>query len=197
MTDLKHLTPDQLRPIALSYLKPKRMPHVLGTEREAAFLAEKYGADVTAARIAALLHDCTKKLELAQQLSLCRHYGIELDAVERSFFVLLHSKTGAAVARDRFGVSEEVYNAIYYHTTGKADMTLLEKIIYLADYIEPSSSFPGVEELRRAVHEDLNRGLYEALEDSVREMQGYGGPVHHRTQEALDYMKRQIGGTKE
>lgn len=197
VTDLKHLTPDQLRPIALSYLKPKRMPHVLGTEREAAFLAERYGADVTAARIAALLHDCTKKLELAQQLSLCRHYGIELDAVERSFFVLLHSKTGAAVARDRFGVSEEVYNAIYYHTTGKADMTLLEKIIYLADYIEPSRSFPGVEELRRAVHEDLNRGLYEALEDSVREMQGYGSPVHHRTQEALDYMQRQIGGTKE
>ena len=196
-TNLHHLTPDQLRPIALSYLKPKRMPHVLGTEQEAAFLAEKYGADVTAARIAALLHDCTKKLDLPQQLSLCRHYAIPLDEMERNYLKLLHSKTGAAVARDRFGVSDEIYNAIFYHTTGKADMTLLEKIIYLADYIEPSRSFPGVEELRTAVHEDLDRGLCQALADSIVELQGYGSPVHPNTQEALSYIQREIGGTIE
>ena len=196
-TDLKHLTPEELRPIALSYLKPKRMPHVLGTEQEAAFLAEKYGADVTAARIAALLHDCTKKLDLPQQLSLCRHYAIPLDEMERNYLKLLHSKTGAAVARDRFGVSDEIYNAIFYHTTGKANMTLLEKIIYLADYIEPSRSFPGVEELRTAVHEDLNRGLCRALADSIVELQGYGSPVHPNTQEALSYIQREIGGTIE
>ena len=196
-TDLKHLMPEELRPIALSYLKPKRMPHVLGTEQEAAFLAKKYGADVTAARIAALLHDCTKKLDLPQQLSLCRHYAIPLDEMERNYLKLLHSKTGAAVARDRFGVSDEIYNAIFYHTTGKADMTLLEKIIYLADYIEPSRSFPGVEELRTAVHEDLDRGLCRALADSIVELQGYGSPVHPNTQEALSYIQREIGGTIE
>ena len=195
--DLKHLTPEELRPIALSYLKPKRMPHVLGTEREAAFLAEKYGGDVTAARIAALLHDCTKKLDLPQQLSLCRHYGLPLDEMERTYLKLLHSNTGAAVARDTFGVTDEIYNAIYYHTTGKADMTLLEKIIYLADYIEPSRSFPGVEELRAAVHEDLDRGLCQALADSIRELQGYGSPVHPNTREALSYIQREIGGTIE
>ena len=194
-TDLKHLTPEELRPIALSYLKPKRMPHVLGTEQEAAFLAKKYGADVTAARIAALLHDCTKKLDLSQQLSLCRHYAIPLDEMERNYLKLLHSKTGAAVARDRFGVSDEIYNAIFYHTTGKADMTLLEKIIYLADYIEPSRRFPGVDELRRAVHTDLNEGLYRALLDSVKELQGYGSPVHPHTREALDSIRSEIGGT--
>ena len=193
--DLKHLTPEELRPIALSYLKPKRMPHVLGTEQEAAFLAEKYGADGTAARIAALLHDCTKKLDMDRQLSLCRHYGIDLDPLEQVSLKLLHSKTGAAVARDKFGVSEEIYNAIYYHTTGKADMTLLEKIIYLADYIEPSRRFPGVDELRRAVHTDLNEGLYRALLDSVKELQGYGSPVHPHTREALDYIRSEIGGT--
>ena len=173
------------------------MPHVLGTEQEAAFLAEKYGADVTAARIAALLHDCTKKLDLSQQLSLCRHYAIPLDEMERNYLKLLHSKTGAAVARDRFGVSDEIYNAIFYHTTGKADMTLLEKVIYLADYIEPSRSFPGVEELRTAVHEDLDRGLCRALADSIVELQGYGSPVHPNTQEALSYIQREIGGTIE
>lgn len=192
---LTGLTPDELRPIALSYLKPKRMPHVLGTEQEAVRLARRYGGDEIQARIAALLHDCTKKLDMDRQLSLCRHYGIDLDPLEQVSLKLLHSKTGAAVARDKFGVSEEIYNAIYYHTTGKADMTLLEKIIYLADYIEPSRCFPGVDELRRAVHTDLNEGLYRALLDSVKELQGYGSPVHPHTREALDSIRSEIGGT--
>ena len=175
---------------------PGHVSTIIGAEPYR-FLAEKYGGDVTAARIAALLHDCTKKLDLPQQLSLCRHYGLPLDEMERTYLKLLHSKTGAAVARDKFGVTDEIYNAIYYHTTGKADMTLLEKIIYLADYIEPSRSFPGVEELRAAVHEDLDRGLCQALADSIRELQGYGSPVHPNTREALSYIQREIGGTIE
>lgn len=189
-TDLTHLTPEKLRPIALSYLKPKRMPHVLGTEQEAVRLAERYGADVTKARIAALLHDCTKKLDMDEQLALCKKYRIPLDELERKALKLLHSKTGAAIARDVFAVDDDVYNAIMYHTTGKPDMTLLEKIIYLADYIEPSRDFPGVEDLRRAVHADLDRGLLKALDDSIRDMQQWGNPVHHNTLDARDYLLR-------
>ena len=192
-TDLTHLTPEELRPIALSYLKPKRMPHVLGTEQEAVRLAERYGADVTKARIAALLHDCTKKLDMDEQLALCRHYGIPLDELEQKALKLLHSKTGAAIARDVFAVDDEVYNAILYHTTGKPDMTLLEKIIYLADYIEPTRDFPGVEELRRTVYEDLDRGLLLGLTMTIDEMEEMGSPVHHMTRDARDYlMKRGI-----
>ena len=189
-TDLKHLTPQALRPIALSFLKPKRMPHVLGTEREAVFLAEKYGADVTDARIAALLHDCTKKLSMDEQLALCEKYGIALDELERKNLKLLHAKTGAAIARDLFGVSDEIYGAIYWHTTGKANMTKLEKVIYLADYIEPNRDFPGVDELRRAVHANLDSGLLTALEDSIEEMRSMGNPVHPNTVEARDYLLR-------
>ena len=188
--DLKHLTPEELRPIALSFLKPKRMPHVLGTEHEAAVLARRYGADVTSARIAALLHDCTKKLSMEEQLALCEQYGIALDELERKNLKLLHAKTGAAIARDLFGVSDEIYWAIYGHTTGKADMTKLEKVIYLADYIEPSRDFPGVEKLRRAVHADLEHGLLMALEDSIEEMRQRGNPVHPNTVEARDYLLR-------
>ena len=188
--DLKHLTPEELRPIALSFLKPKRMPHVLGTEHEAAVLARRYGADVTSARIAALLHDCTKKLSMEEQLALCEQYGIALDALARKNLKLLHAKTGAAIARDLFGVSDEIYWAIYWHTTGKADMTKLEKVIYLADYIEPSRDFPGVEKLRRAVHADLEHGLLMALEDSIEEMRQRGNPVHPNTVEARDYLLR-------
>ena len=188
--DLKHLPIEQLRPVALSMLKHKRIPHVLGTEQEAVRLAERYGADVEKARIAALLHDCTKKLEMEEQLELCRKYELELDELESKALKLLHSRTGAEIARDVFGVDEEIYSAIRWHTTGHANMTLLEKIIYLADYIEPTRNFPGVEELRKACYEDLDGGLLLGLEMSIQEMTDMGNPVHHATVDARDALKK-------
>lgn len=189
--DLKALSPDELRPVAMSYLKPKRMPHVRGTEEEAVRLVRRYGGDERQARVAALLHDCTKKLDMAEQLALCQQYGIELDELEQKALKLLHSKTGAAIARDVFGVEDAVYNAILYHTTGKPDMTLLEKIIYLADYIEPTRDFPEVEELRRVVYEDIDRGLLLGLTMTIREMEEMGNPVHHQTRDAQRYLIEQ------
>ena len=187
--DLKHLPFRQLRPVALSYLKYKRIPHVLGTEQEAIRLAERYGADVEKARVAALLHDCTKKLDIEEQLALCRRYGIQLDELEQKALKLLHAKTGAAIARDVFGVDDEIYRAIWWHTTGHAHMTLLEKIIYLADYIEPSRDFPGVDKLRSVCYKDLDEGLLMGLEMTIEEMTSMGNPVHHATIEARDALK--------
>ena len=188
-TDLKHLSPEALRPIALSYLRHKRIAHVLGTEQEAAALAGRYGVDVTAARIGALLHDCTKKLDMEAQLALCETYGIALDDMERHTPKLLHAKTGAALARDVFGVSDAVYEAIRWHTTGKADMTPLEKVLYLADYIEPTRNFPGVDALRAAVYRDLDEGLALGLEMTVQKMARDGEKVHEKTLEALRFLK--------
>ena len=187
--DLKHLPISRLRPVALSYLKHRRIPHVLGTEQEAIRLAERYGAGVEKARVAALLHDCTKKLDMPAQLALCGQYGIALDELEQKALKLLHSKTGAAIARDVFGVDDEVYSAIWYHTTGHADMTTLEKIIYLADYIEPSRDFPGVDTLRKVCYEDLDKGLLLGLEMTIEEMTAMGNPVHRATVEARDWLK--------
>ena len=187
--DLKRLPISRLRPVALSYLKHKRIPHVLGTEQEAIRLAERYGADVEKARVAALLHDCTKKLDMPTQLALCGQYGIALDELEQKALKLLHSKTGAAIARDVFGVDDEIYSAIWYHTTGHADMTKLEKIIYLADYIEPSRDFPGVDTLRKVCYEDLDKGLLLGLEMTIEEMTAMGNPVHRATVEARDWLK--------
>ena len=187
--DLKRLPISRLRPVALSYLKHRRIPHVLGTEQEAIRLAERYGADVEKARVAALLHDCTKKLDMPAQLALCGQYGIALDELEQKALKLLHSKTGAAIARDVFGVDDEVYSAIWYHTTGHADMTTLEKIIYLADYIEPSRDFPGVDTLRKVCYEDLDKGLLLGLEMTIEEMTAMGNPVHRATVEARDWLK--------
>ena len=187
--DLKRLPISRLRPVALSYLKHRRIPHVLGTEQEAIRLAERYGADVEKARVAALRHDCTKKLDMPAQLALCGQYGIALDELEQKALKLLHSKTGAAIARDVFGVDDEVYSAIWYHTTGHADMTTLEKIIYLADYIEPSRDFPGVDTLRKVCYEDLDKGLLLGLEMTIEEMTAMGNPVHRATVEARDWLK--------
>ena len=187
--DLTRLPPEKLRPTALSFLKHARIPHVLGTEQEAVRLALRYGADVDRARTAALLHDCTKRLEMDEQLALCAQYGIELDELEQQALKLLHAKTGAAVARDRFGVDDEIYSAIFWHTTGHADMTLLEKVIYLADYIEPTRSFPGVGALRAACYEDLDKGLLIGLEMTVEEMKERGNPVHSATLAAIEYLK--------
>ncbi len=187
--DLKHLTIRQLRPIALSYLKVRRCGHVLGTAATAVKLAEKYGADVHRAEVAGLLHDCTKKLSMDEQLALCERYGIVLDELEKKALKLLHAKTGAALARDVFGVDDEVYNAILWHTTGKPDMTVLEKVIYLADFIEPTRDFPGVDTLREAVWQDLDRGLLMGLEMTVEEMEEMGNPIHVNTLRARDYLK--------
>lgn len=182
--DLKHLSLAQLRPIALSYLHARRVRHVLGVEEEAVRLAERYGADVDKARVAALLHDCTKRLELSDQLELCSRFGIKLDSLERAEVKLLHAKTGAAVAREVFGEEDSICDAIRWHTTGRANMTLLEKVLYLADYIEPSRHFEGVDTLRQAVYRDLDEGLRLGLQMSIEELEARGGPVHPNTLEA-------------
>ena len=189
--DLKNLSMEKLRYIAMSYLKARRIPHVLGTEEMAVHLAQKYGADVDAARQAALLHDCTKRLSMEEQMVLCEHYRIELDELEKSALKLLHAKTGAAIAKDVFAMSDEVVSAILWHTTGKADMTLLEKVIYLADFTERTRDFPGVEELRAACERDLDEALQMGFEMTVEEMKEWGNPVHEKTLEALAYLKGQ------
>lgn len=187
--DLKNLPLQELRAVALSYLNNRRIPHVLGTEQEAVHLAGRWGGDVEKARRAALLHDCTKKLNLEEQLLMCGQLGITLDDMERRTLKLLHAKTGAAFAECVFGTDEEVTSAIRWHTTGRANMTLLEKIIYLADYIEPTRDFPGVEELRRVCYQDLDAGLLMGLEMTIQEMEERGAPIHSKTLEARDALK--------
>ena len=187
--DLRRLSLEDLRCVALSMLDPRRIPHVLGTEETAAALALRWGADEESARRAALLHDCTKKFDKELQLALCRQYGIEPDAAERREGKILHAITGAAVAYADFGVSGEVRDAIRWHTTGKADMTLLEKIIYLADYIEPTRDFCDLTELRRLAFEDLDGALLLGFTMAVEDLAKKGMPVHPNSVLARDYLK--------
>lgn len=189
--DLKALTDEELRAASYSMIRAKRIPHIRGTEQAAVSLAGRWGADVEKARRAAILHDCTKYLSMEEQLHLCDEYGIVLDDLEQIAVKLLHAKTGAAVARNVFGADGDIYWAIFWHTTGKADMKLLEKIIYLADYMEPTRDFPGVEELRALAETDLDAAVLKGLEMSIQEMSDRGLRVHHNTLEAEEWMRKQ------
>ena len=187
--DLKNLSLDELRCAALSMLKHTRAPHVLGTEETAARLALRWGVDEETARRTALLHDCTKKLNGEQHRALIRQYDIRLDEEERDEEKLFHAITGAAVAKNVFGAPPEIENAIRWHTTGKADMTALEKIIYLADYIEPTREISGIEELRRLAFEDLDGAMLLGCTMALEDLRRRGVTVHSNSRRARDYLK--------
>lgn len=192
--DLKQLPDRELRACSYSMIRAKRIAHVQGTEEEAVRLAQRWGADEEKARRGAILHDCTKYLTMEEQLQLCRKYGIVLDDLEQQAVKLLHAKTGACVARDVYGVSDDVYEAIFWHTTGKADMTLLEKILYIADYMEPNRDFPGVERLRTLAYQDLDQAVLAGCEMSIQEMKDRGLPVHPNTVRAREWLRSKSSG---
>lgn len=179
-----------LREKSYAMLKPKRIPHVKGTEEEAVRLARRWGADVEKAAEAAILHDCTKRNTLEEQLAFCKKYGIATDPLEKVSEKLLHSKTGAEIAYYEFGMDEEVRVAIRWHTTGRPAMSLLEKIIYMADYIEPCRNFEGVEPLRKLAYENLDKAMALGLEMSIADIRSYGNPVHEMSAAALAYYKK-------
>jgi nicotinate-nucleotide adenylyltransferase len=171
-----------LRQEAHRFLKPTRVPHVLGTEQEAVRLAKRWGLSPEQAAEAAICHDITKRLEREEQLRLCDKYDIMIDDYERASEKLLHSKTGAALTQDLFGLDEEVIQAIRWHTTGRPDMTDLQKIIYLADYIEPNrADFDGLEELRKTAYEDLDAAMELGMRMSLAEVAQRGYAPHENT----------------
>ena len=186
---LKALPEAQLEQVVTGLLKPQRVAHVLGCRDTAVQLAQHWGADVTEAARAGLLHDITKALDGPLQLTLCSEYGILLDKFSEKNPKTLHALTGAAVAERIFGESDAVVSAIRHHTTGKAGMNLLEKIIYVADYMEPNRNFPGVEELRRLAFTDLEGALKLGLEMTLALLERQGREISPESREALDYLK--------
>ena len=187
--DLNGLSDDELRACSLSMIRAKRIAHVKGTEEEAVRLAKRWGADETLARRAGILHDCTKYWSVEEHLNCCKKYGMELDELEQKAEKLMHSKSGACIAKHIFGECDEVCDAICFHTTGRAGMTLLEKILYIADYMEPNRDFEGVEELRLLAYEDLDKAVLKGCEMSIEDMAQRGYKVHENTQHACDWLK--------
>ena len=186
--DLKNLPMEQLEPIVLRLLKPNRVQHVLGCRDTAVQLARRWGADEKDAARAGILHDITKALDGPLQLTLCREYGTILDEFGYKYPKTLHALTGSLVAERIFGESPEVVSAICHHTTGKAGMSLLEKIIYVADYMEPCRNFPGVENLRELAFSDIDAALKLGLEMTLEHLKDLGDEVSPASRQALEFL---------
>ena len=187
---MKGLSMEQLTQRVTELLKSSRVKHVLGCAQTAVALAERYGANVQDAQRAALLHDITKALDGPLQLTLCREYGTILDTFSTQNPKTLHALTGSLVAERIFGENKAVVSAIEHHTTGKADMSLLEKIIYVADYMEPCRNFPGVEHLRELAFSDIDAALKLGLEMTLEHLKNLGDEVSPASREALEFLNK-------
>ena len=188
--DYRNLSMEDLEQVVVHLLNPNRVKHVLGCRDTAAELAKVWGADETDAARAGLLHDITKALDGPLQLTLCREYGKVLDEFSESNPKTLHALTGSMVAERIFGENEAVVKAIESHTTGKPAMNTLEKIIYVADYMEPNRDFPGVEELRRLAYTDLDGALKLGLEMTLAMLVQQKRQISPASSQALAYLEQ-------
>ena len=188
--DYRNLSIEQLRETVVKLLKPNRVAHVLGCAQTAGELARRYGVNETDAVRAGLLHDITKALDGPLQLTLCRSYARILDEFSTKNPKTLHALTGSLVAERIFGENEAVVQAICCHTTGKADMNLLEKIIYVADYMEPNRDFPGVDSLRSLAYEDITQALKLGLNMTLDMLRQQGREISPESSQALAFLER-------
>ena len=187
--NLKDLTIEQLRETVVGLLKADRVAHVLGCYQTAVELARIWGADETDAARAGLLHDITKALDGPLQIDLCQYYGVALDAFQTQNPKTLHALTGSLVAERIFGENAAVVEAIRSHTTGKPNMNMLEKIIYVADYMEPNRSFPGVEALRTLAYTDIDQALKMGLKMTLNMLRRQGREISRESLEALAWLE--------
>lgn len=171
----------------------KRYEHTLGVAYTAAALAMRFGAPIQDAQTAGLLHDCAKCLSDEKRLALCEKYGVPITEVERRNPFLLHAKAGALLARRKYGIrDEDILNAVQYHTTGREGMSLLEKIIFVADYIEPGrKQAPNLAGIRRLSFEDLDAALLKILEDTMEYLKNAGGEIDSMTEKTWRFYRSQ------
>ena len=188
----KNLPMEELEKVVISLLNPNRVNHVLGCRDTAAKLARIWGVDETDAARAGMLHDVTKAIDGPLQLTLCRAYGKVLSDFSQRYPKTLHALTGSLVAERIFGENEKVVAAIASHTTGKGNMTMLEKIIYVADYMEPNRDFPGVDKLRHYAETDMDAALKLGLEMTLEHLKRQGAEVSPESKEALAYLNVKV-----
>lgn len=177
-----------------SALSVKRYIHTMGVAEEAVKLAEIFGTakDRQKARVAGLLHDCAKDYPENMRLRFCKEYKVKTDEIMEKQTDLIHPFLGAEVAKREYQVmDEDILNAIRFHTTGRAGMSLLEKIIFIADYIEPNrEKFGGLEEARRLAYLDLDEAMEYILENTIAYVKARGRLLHPLSLEALEYYKK-------
>ncbi len=186
------MKPDKFKKIRDSIEKEmdeKRFAHTLGVAYTAAMLAAIHGIPQDTALLAGLLHDCAKCYSDEKMFSLCSKNNVSFSVTESKNTALLHGKVGAIIAYKKYAVEDEtILNAIRYHTTGRPEMTLLDKIIYVADYIEPGRKpLPNLSEIRKLAFQDLDAALIMILENILNYLESCGKETDPATRETYEY----------
>lgn len=171
--------------------KGKRFIHTLGVQYTSICLAMKYGADLKKAELAGLLHDCAKQISDKDMIHLCEANNELISDMEYEQPFLLHGKAGACIARDKYGIDDEdILNAMRFHTTGRADMTLLEKIVFVADYIEPGrKEAKHLDLLRKMAFENLDETVLLILEQTLEYLEETNKRIDVHSIMTRDYYK--------
>ncbi len=190
---------DRCRKMLKEDIGKKRYLHSIGVSDTAACLAMRYGYDVKNAAIAGLLHDCAKGLSEEELIGTVTRANIDISPIERDNPELLHSKAGSVIAREKYGISDEtILSAIFWHTTGKPAMSLLEKIIFLADYIEPNRcNIPNIERIRKLAFTDIDASVAFACENSIEYLKRSSRVIDRITVDTYDYYKEHLDETKQ
>ncbi len=175
----------------------ERFHHTIGVMNTACALAMNYGMDVQRARMAGLLHDCAKSIvPNSEKAALCDKYGVKYTKFEAENPHLLHGKLGAYLAKNQYGVDdEEICSAISFHTTGKPDMTGLEQIVFIADYIEPDRDYddiPRLAEVRKMAFNDLDECTFMILKDTLEYLKEAKRPIDTTANEAYEYYAKKL-----
>lgn len=172
----------RIEQIVKDKLSSKRFRHTLGVMDAAEDLARRYGGDVERSRLAGLLHDITKECGVAEQLRLFEEFDIEVSPLELRSPKLWHAMTGAGYAKHCLGIDDpEILQAVRYHTTGRQNMSLMDKILYLADYIEVNRDFEGVEEVRALIDQGLDAMMLQAMKQTIQELLDKSAAIHPDT----------------
>jgi predicted HD superfamily hydrolase involved in NAD metabolism len=170
-------------------LKIKRYKHSIGVRDTSVKLAQLYGAHVDKARIAGLVHDCAKCMSDDELIYIANKNGIVIDEVLKETPNLLHGPVAAVIARDKMGIyDEDILSAVAYHTTGKENMTLMQKIVYVSDYIEPMRDFPGVDKIRKDAFLNLDRALLDSFDNTIKHVIDKRQLLHVNTIKGRNYL---------
>ncbi|MFZ7121254.1 MAG: bis(5'-nucleosyl)-tetraphosphatase (symmetrical) YqeK [Eubacteriaceae bacterium] len=180
---------EYIRQKVKSNISNKRFKHSLGVVEYAIYLAEKYNCDKEKAKIAAISHDCAKEMDIDTLVKIAKLHELKLDEVTLSEPHLLHGPVGSVIAQEELGIEdEEILNAIKYHTTGRTNMTKLEKIIYLSDVVELNRNYDGIEEVRRLSETDLDGAILLSIDKIIKYVISINSLLHPRTIEARNFI---------
>ena len=189
---------EEIQKILKKDLKENRYNHTVGVQYTSICLAMKYGYDLELAEVAGLLHDCAKELSGKKLIEICRENGEAISETELKSPFLLHGKAGACMARDHFGITNPmILDAIRYHTTGRPNMTLLDKIVFTADYIEPGrKKAENLKELRQMAFENLDEAVLCILEQTLKYLEACNSEIDSQTIVTRDYYKQLLRSKK-